>query len=65
LIPSVVRNQLAWASFPCTKWPFPINSHAGEGFQGLDSLRNRRKNVGRGRKEEKNKVEALPCAIVG
>jgi len=35
LILSVVRNQLAWVSFPCTKWPFPINSHAGEGFQWL------------------------------
>ncbi|KAH1246773.1 hypothetical protein GmHk_06G016795 [Glycine max] len=30
LIPSALNKQLAWASFPCTKWLFSINSHAWE-----------------------------------
>ena len=58
LIPSSWSNQLAWASFPYTKWPFPINSHAGEGFQGLAIEGTEGKMQGE-REEEKSKAEVL------
>jgi len=50
---SALSNQLTWASFPCTKSPFPINNHAGEGFKGAGT--EERKEKRRKEKEKKKK----------
>ena len=64
LIPSAIRNQLAWASFPCTKWPFPINSHAREEETRSRSLKPKRKTQKK-KEKRKSRAEALQNCVRG